>query len=226
LREAFLEKHAMIYVKNEAAQKILRAEGWTSELRNDFDQDYITIADNNMAALKTDRVMDRVINYSVDLSDPGAPTAKLQITYINQGRFTLLTTRYRTWAQVYVPASATLISGDGAEVTDRETPAGELREEIDPNSGRKVWSYFKSIEPGTQETVTINYRLPSDVIKNDHYALLFQKQAGTPQFKLNVSITAARQPRTVNSTAAYQVAGQTINFDTDLLVDREFSINY
>lgn len=226
LQVAFTEKHAMIYAKNPEAQAALREQKWTSELANDFAQDYVTIADNNMAALKTDRVMDRAVNYEVNLTDPAAPSAKLQITYINNGKFTNLTTRYRTWAQVYVPAGATLISYDGAEVTDKSTARGELREEIDPNSGRKVWSYFKSIEPGTQETMTIEYRLPAEVIQKNSYALLFQKQPGTPEFKLNVGVKSGRTPKQIDPVEAGKIETTNVSFDSDLSVDREFRVNY
>lgn len=226
LQQAFQEKHAMIYAKNPAAQATLREQGWTSELRNEYPQDFVTIADNNMAALKTDRVMDRAINYEVDLTNPQEPTAKLQITYINNGKFTNLTTRYRTWAQVYVPAGATLISYEGAEITDKSTAKGELREEIDPNSGRKVWSYFKSIEPGTQETITINYRLPKDVLDKNVYALLFQKQPGTPQFKLNIDVKGNRAPKEALPVDNSQIETNNVSFDSDLLIDREFRVTY
>ncbi len=226
LQQAFGKKHAMIYAKNPAAQEALREQGWTSELRNDYPQDFLTIADNNMAALKTDRVMERTINYEVDLSNPSEPTAKLQITYINNGKFTNMTTRYRTWSQVYVPAGASLLSYEGAEVTDKSTAKGELREEIDPNSGRKVWSYFKSIEPGTQETVTINYRLPADVLVKNSYALLFQKQPGTPQFKLNVAVKGNRAPKEVAPADNAKIENNNVTFDSDLLIDREFRVTY
>ncbi len=226
LQQAFQEKHAMIYAKNPAAQATLREQGWTSELRNEYPQDFVTIADNNMAALKTDRVMDRAINYEVDLTNPQEPTAKLQITYINNGKFTNLTTRYRTWAQVYVPAGATLISYEGTEITDKSTAKGELLEEIDPNSGRKVWSYFKSIEPGTQETITINYRLPKDVLDKNAYALLFQKQPGTPQFKLNIDVKSNRTPKEVLPVDNSQIETNNVSFDSDLLIDREFRVTY
>lgn len=226
LQQAFNEKHAMIYAKNPEAQATLRAQGWTSELRNDYPQDFLTIVDNNMAALKTDRVMDRVINYEVDLSNFPEATAKLQVTYINNGRFTNMTTRYRTWAQVYAPAGATLISYEGTEVTDKSTAKRELREEIDPNSGRKVWSYFKSIEPGTQETITINYRLPREVVDKNTYALLFQKQPGTPQFKLNVTVKSNRSPKEKIPSDNAKIESTNVTFDSDLLIDREFRVTY
>lgn len=226
LQEAFTKKHAMIYAKNPEAQAALREQKWTAQLENDFEQDYLTIADNNMAALKTDRVMDRSINYEVDLSNPEGPTAKLQITYINNGKFTNFTTRYRTWTQVYVPAGATLVSYEGAEVTDKSTARGKLREEIDSHSGRKVWSYFKSIEPGTQETMTIEYRLPETVMQNNDYALLFQKQPGTPQFKLNINVKNAGKPKKFSPAESGKIENTNLSFDSDLLIDREFRVIY
>lgn len=226
LQRAFDEKHAMIYVKDNDSQEVLRQQGWTSELNNDWPQDYVAIADNNMAALKTDQVIDRAVNYSVDLSDSNNRRAKLQITYTNKGRFTHFTTRYRTWAQVYLPAGAELISYEGAEKTDKEGPAGEIFQETDPHSGRQVWSYFKSIEPGTQETITIEYKLPANIIRGNTYALLFQKQPGTIEPKLNVSITGYSEPVTYTPTTAGQLSENTVTFDSNLLVDREFSVEF
>ncbi len=226
LQRAFNEKHAMIYVKDQETQEILRSEGWTSELNNDWDQDYLALADNNMAALKTDRVVDRSLNYEVDLSNPNEPIARLQVTYVNNGRFTHFTTRYRTWSQLYVPAQAELISYEGVEVTDKQGPAGEIVEEIDPHSGRKVWSYFKSVEPGTQETVTIEYKLPPTVMVRDTYELLVQKQPGTIEPKLNVTVTGDSKPKMVDPVDVSTIDDKVVSFDSNLLIDREFEITY
>jgi len=226
LQKAFNEKHAMIYMKDDATQAVLREEGWTSQLDNDWEQDYIALADNNMAALKTDRVMDRSLNYEIDISNINEPTAKLQITYINNGRFTHFTTRYRTWSQLYVPAQAELLRYEGVEVTDKEGPAGEIVEEIDPHSGRKVWSYFKSVEPGTQETVTIEYKLPPTVMSGDEYSLLVQKQPGTIDPKLNVTVIGADKPQMVSPMDVSTIDDKNVSFDSNLLIDRQFNINY
>ncbi|MFC1617940.1 DUF4012 domain-containing protein [Patescibacteria group bacterium] len=226
LQDAFHEKHAMVYTKDTDTQAVLRQEGWTSELNNSWQRDYVAIADNNMAALKTDRVMDRTANYSVDLSNPKAPVAKLQITYNNTGRFTNFTTRYRTWTQIYVPTAAELLSYEGAEITDKQGPTGEIREEIDPNSGRKVFSYFKSIEPGTQETITIEYQLPPTVIEDNTYALLFQKQPGTISNKLNVNVTGLPAIEEALPEDGSSIVEDTVSFDSNLLIDREFLVKY
>ncbi|EKD49808.1 MAG: hypothetical protein ACD_63C00041G0004 [uncultured bacterium] len=226
LKKAFEQKHAMMYVRDKKIQEILREEGWTCEMNNNFDQDYLLVADNNVAALKTDRVMDRVINYEIDISNQKDIRAKLQITYINNGTFSNYTTRHRTWTQVYVPHDAELLSYDGTEVTDKQTPKGEMVEEIDPHSGRKVWSYFKSTEPGDMETVNIEYKLPSNIIKKDVYRLLVQKQAGTPQHKLNFTVKSNTKPKMVTPADVSKIQGSMVYFDTDLLVDREFDVEY
>ncbi len=225
-QDAFHEKHAMIYSKDTDTQTVLRSEGWTNELDNNWQQDYVAVADNNMAALKTDRVMDRVINYSVDISNPNEPIAELQMTYNNTGRFTVFTTRYRTWTQVYVPGEAEIIDYEGVETDDKNAPLGKLREEIDPNSGRKVLSYFKSVEPGTQESVIIRYKLPKNVIEDDTYALLFQKQAGTEGHKLNVNVTGVDKVKEINPTDIGVAEAGKITFDSDLIVDRKFFVNF
>lgn len=223
LQNAFSEKQAMIYMKDKEAQKTLSEYKWTAEVDKDWQNDYLLVADNNMAALKTDRVMDREINYEIDASNPDNIKAKVSITYVNNGSFTMYTTRYRTYSELFVPKDAELISSSGAELGDGENQETEVGIKDDADLHKKVFTYFKSIEPGAQETITIEYKIPKNIFDGKLYKLLVQKQPGTIQHKLKVKVTLPH--KIIEYSPEYDdviLDNNMTSFTTDLKFDRQF----
>lgn len=195
--QGFSEKHALVYLNDPALQKIIALSDWDGRIK-EAPGDYFLYVDCNLASLKSDPFVKRTINYEVNWDGKGNPIARLTMTYNHIGEFNWRTTRYRTYARVYVPQGAELvkISGNESEPVTYE----EL--------GKTVFSFFKVTEPKTTESVTLEYKLPMRITEQA-YSLYAQKQAGTVDHQLNVKIDwkgAARE------------------FNTDLVEDREFQL--
>ncbi len=196
--EGFGEKQALVYLNDSNLQKTVALSDWDGRIK-DVPGDYFLYVDCNLASLKSDPYVKRTINYEVNWDGKGNPVAHLTMTYNHTGEFNWRTTRYRTYARVYVPKGAELIKISGNE-SDPET-----YEEAD----KTVFAFFKVTEPQTTESVTLEYKLPM-YITEQPYSLYAQKQAGTVDHKLNVKINW-------NGTIR--------EFNTDLVEDREFEIN-
>lgn len=115
--EAVNEKHLMLSFADPDLMTYADARGLTGRVPVVSD-DSLLIVDSNMAALKTDAVMERAITYSFRPDGDGY-LARAAITYHNTGRFDWKTTRYRTYTRFYVPLGSTLVKGEGMMLNDK-----------------------------------------------------------------------------------------------------------
>jgi hypothetical protein len=162
----------LVYAKDEAVQKILDLRGWSGRTIGTED-DYLWVIDANLAALKTDGVMDKRVFYSVDFTDPSGPVATVRLRYTNTNRiFDWRYTRYRAYTRVYVPEGSELLSWAG--ISKNPDVFREL--------GKQVFGAFWVIEPGKTGEMVFKYRLPARIATmagGDSYRFLAQKQPGS-----------------------------------------------
>ncbi|KKR35527.1 MAG: hypothetical protein UT67_C0001G0032 [Candidatus Magasanikbacteria bacterium GW2011_GWA2_40_10] len=201
------EKQIIAYAKDPEVESVLLAKGWAGEIKQTVG-DYILWADANLASLKTDKVMDRELSYSFAPTSSGQYVATIKMKYINKGTFTKFTTRYRTYARVFLPVGSQFVSVAGSLKNDRTTEVGAVDQGIE--NGKQWFGTFTSIEPGkTGELVWKFYLAPQIVmqIKNKSYNLFAQKQAGTIAHALVLDLN---------------FGNKVYNKTTDLRLDREF----
>jgi len=212
------QKNIIAYFHDEGMQSIVKQQGWGGHLR-ETSGDYLMVIDANMAALKTDAVVNRSINYKVD-QDINGLFADLRVSYANNGQFDWRTTRYRTFTRVYVPLNSRLIEASGYS-------EGEAA--VHNELGKTVFSAFISVEPGEIGVLHFYYKLPEDInslIKKGEYRLLTQKQPGNTVESLEVDLSFINSIRSYNPTGfyVYKSSPQSINWDSDLGVDKEFEV--
>jgi hypothetical protein len=182
----------LVYAKDRDVQKVLDTRNWGGRTLG-TEGDYLWVIDSNLAALKTDGVMDKRVFYSVDFTDPAGPIATVRLRYTNTNRvFDWRYTRYRAYERVYVPEGSQLISWSG---TSRNP---EVYREL----GKQVFTGFWVIEPGKTGEMVFRYRLPERVanqIQGDSYRFLAQKQPGaertlTLDLRLGKNVRRATPP--------------------------------
>lgn len=219
------EKQIIAYSNDLETNIVLSAKGWAGEIKQTVG-DYLLWVDANLASLKTDKVMDRELSYSFAPTSSGKYVATVKMKYVNKGTFTDFTTRYRTYARIFLPVGSQFISVVGSLKSDRTVEKGTVDQGIESN---KQWfGTFTSIEPGkTGELVWQFYLAPQIVeqIKKNSYNLLVQKQAGTIDnaFALDLNFgkdIASATPGEVGTDLGNQI----YNLKTDLRLDREFSV--
>lgn len=195
------EKQIMFYSKDAEAQKDLLARGWAGEVKITTSTDYLLWVDANLASLKTDHVIKRNLKYTLAPDKSGRLVATAEMTYNHGGVFDWRTTRYRTYARIYVPAGAKLLSYDGAMKWDRTAGKGEV--EQGDELGKHWFGAFIAIEPGKVGKLSFTYLLPEKVsgqLKNSLYTILVQKQLGLTSMGLTIEPKFGTNTSTVLQT--------------------------
>ncbi|HLD31459.1 MAG TPA: DUF4012 domain-containing protein [Patescibacteria group bacterium] len=174
------------YAREADLQAQLEKNGWAGRLQNSTG-DYLCWIDANLAALKTDQAIKRVLDYSLVPQADGRWLAKAEMTYIHNGKFDWRTTRYRTYARIFVPAGSELVAAEGMLAWDRTTKKGEVDkgEEL----GKTWFGAFTSVEPGKVGRLSFTYLLPPSFSSSSEvYTLFVQKQLGVRQTGLTLNL--------------------------------------
>ena len=220
LFENLLKKNIVVYLHNNKKQQIILEQNWGGAII-DAKSDYVFVVDANLAAFKTDRVMNRSIEYKID-QDINGVFSELTINYKHNGEgFDWRTTRYRTYTRVYTPINSSLISVSGFS---------DDKVEIYSEFGKTVFAGFLSIEPGEFGQIKLRYKLNDDIykqIKNNKYSLIFQKQPGNRVESLYVGLIFNNMIKSYSPVSFYADSeSNTVSWDSDLDADRVFRVEF
>jgi len=159
----------LIYFKDARLQEKVKKLGWSGEVKAIKNSDFLMMVDANLGARKSDAVMDRSFEYTVDFRQK-KPIAELRIKYTHKGKVRdLLTEDYRTYLRVLTPNTAWLYDTEGLE------PLEFI--DFDKIAEFKSFGIFHKVNLGKTKTVTFNYFLPEE-FTFDNYQLFIQKQSG------------------------------------------------
>ncbi|MFA5107373.1 MAG: DUF4012 domain-containing protein [Patescibacteria group bacterium] len=223
------EKQLMFYSKDESLQTVIARENWGGAVSQEENTDYVMFVDANMAALKTDRIVDRAVTYAVEQTNDGL-IGDLTITYSNKGSIDWKTTRYRSYTRVYVPKGSTLIESSGPMTNDKLHNGKPTDPDITEELGKTVFGGFISIEPGEEGTLHYRYRLPDSIIsqsEENKYTLNFQKQPGTKSYPLSLSFAFKRNIFTAEPIDKIKKTDDThLTLSTDLQRDRSVEVTF
>jgi hypothetical protein len=218
------KKNILFYFNDAQVQATARNLNWGGEIES-VPGDYLMLVDANLAAFKTDRVMEKSLSYNITPKDNGY-VAKITMNYKHTGGFDWKTTRYRSYVRVYVPSGSELIksegTSDGAVVTG-EDDFGR------PEAKKTYFGGFISVEPGQSDTLVFEYRLPqtiADQIKAGQYSLYLQKQAGNNIQNLAVALqfNGDIQSHVDNFATVTTVEGGLLRGQDAFEVDRSINI--
>lgn len=220
MNENFQKKNILIYMDDPGLQTMVREQGWSGELKN-VSGDYVMVVDSNMASFKTDAVISRSLNYSIEAVNNGL-LAKLKISYSHQGGADWRTTKYRTYTRVYVPKGAKLIKAEG-NTEDQVL----VREEFD----KTYFGAFISIGPGQIGNLYFEYQLPqniTDQLMNGKYSLYMQKQPGKNIDNLDIDLKFIDNIKSYSPTGFYvnKIGNNGINWQSNLNKDQELEVNF
>lgn len=228
LSQELNEKQMLIYETDSTVQSMLEQQNWAGALHPVAGEDYLMVADANLASLKTDPVVYRTSSYRVTMNGDSAE-ATLTIHYDHRGKFDWKTTRYNTYVRVYVPQGSTLIDSTGAQVREKSTKAGKVT--TSSELGLTVFGAFKSIEPGTSSDLVLRYRLPSTIAKQLQqrtYGLMVQKEAGVTNATLKLQVEAkGHTPTSIDGLDnTVSIDHDVVNYSGALDADQQITIHY
>ncbi|MFA5061888.1 MAG: DUF4012 domain-containing protein [Patescibacteria group bacterium] len=208
-QQMLTQKQIVAYSSYPEAENVLLAKDWAGEIKQ-VPSDYLMWVDANLAALKTDKAMERTLSYLIAPSPSSTDKfiGTVKMTYTNTGHFDKFTTRYRTYARVYLPLGSKFISVEGSMRNDRTTDVGTVDQGME--NGKQWFGTFIAIEPGQTKDLTWQFELAPKIVSQinaNTYQLFVQKQIGTLGHKLTLHLNFGKTVFTKES---------------DLIVDREF----
>jgi len=216
LNSNFSKKNILIYLKNPELENLAKEQNWAGEIK-DSASDYLMIVDSNMAALKTDAVMNRSVDYNINETADGL-IAKLTINYAHRGPVDWKTSKYQSFTRIYVPLGSSIIKSQGF-ADDSFVVQNEY--------SKTSFGGYLVVEPNSINKIILEYKLP-DSVKTKEYNLLIQKQPGNKISELTVDAQFN------NVIKSYNPIGFSIdkNFDrevswiTDMDTDKSFKISF
>ncbi|HRH23273.1 MAG TPA: DUF4012 domain-containing protein [Candidatus Magasanikbacteria bacterium] len=223
------QKHIVAYALDPNIQSTLHEHSADGSIA-DTNGDYLMWVDANLGALKTDHAIKRTLSYSIEprvLSNGDHYyEATATMKYVHSQPFDWRTSRYRTYARVFVPQGSELISTVGSMKTDRSLQSGIIDSGVEKN---KQWfGTFVSIEPLTTQSLTFTYRLPDSItasIDKDVYTLLVQKQIGLVGSSLTLNLDFDTTIQGAEPSEVQSEWGDDVyRIDTQLAADLNFEV--
>jgi hypothetical protein len=175
--------------------------------------DYLMLVDSNLGYNKNDKVMERKLNYSIDLSNPANPTARLTLSYDNPIKDNATCLQWeapnKDNSKKYLKPDCywdywRVLGAKGTKMSGFNVP--ELDDALfysgkawSPNPGEDDTNPLVDevnglviVPTDSQISFTLDRTLPGSVIENQgeklHYSLTLQKQPGIDSLPVEISI--------------------------------------
>ena len=212
-----IEKNLLFYLTDNQLENIAIQNGWAGEIKNYYG-DYLMVVDANLAAVKTDAVMGRSLNYKVTEGANGL-FSELNINYAHNGKVDWKTGVYKSYTRVYAPLGSELIKISGYE-------ANEI--DIGNEAGKTWFGFYLTVEPGKINNITVEYKLPPSIKSNNNYGLYIQKQPGKELNYLSVDLSFKNGIKSYSPASLYmqKVNPARVKWEGDLNIDRSFEIRF
>lgn len=185
--ERAIERKEILFAFNDVnLQKIFIVNGWSSsllDLRKGGDNkalDFLGVVESNLGKNKINGSVKRTVSQNVNLSEEGAMSVNLTITYKNDSK-----EGYKNYLRVILPGGSKIsqvrvndraretISAiknpDIYEDSDFEVPEELELDRID-QSGKSIYGLFFEIGPQATEEITLTYIHPSELDLSSHVA--------------------------------------------------------
>lgn len=196
---ALESKHLMFYFHNIPLQELASEYGFTGEMNTDWRGDYLHINESNMGGLKSNMYVTSTVDQNVSIDSNGNITKTVKIHWENtEPKDHWLNGSYRCWLRIYVPYGSELLT-DTVDVRQMNTEWDEL------DYGKTVFDTFVTVPTAESEDsgpgvldLEFSYKLPKDVVEDDVYQLLIQKQPGKPDENYSVTINGQLQSYDLN----------------------------
>jgi len=225
--------------------------------------DYLNIVSTNVAGGKTNKFLHDKVAVNVQLNEDGSSTNTITLTRTHNGPLNhpLYGVKNNDYLRFYLPLGATFISAQGFEAlpetafrtasyqTQKDADLGLMQNttsrdqssgtEIFQEGDRTVMANWMQVDIGETKTVSLSYKVPGKVIKNENpdwlsflrkevsqssqsqpYSLLIQKQSGKENQTYNVNINGS-----VNSNIAWSYPAAS-RIDDDQISLSQYPLNH
>jgi hypothetical protein len=246
------ERHILLSLHDPEATALLASLKWDGGLLP-ASGDYLQVVDANVGFNKVDSMVQRAIDYQVDLRNPNQGEASATVRYLNQSpsqpepciqgveeRLTYeegMVGCYWDYVRFYVPEGSQLLETERAPLPSGSllyrhgfAPLGDAGPDIGPvEKGKTVFGLFFVVPPGQARDVQLQWQLPKGIVAHGqdglHYRLTVQKQSGTPPILLRVAVHVPHDAYVVRATPepAAIQVGE-VMFELSLTTDQQIEI--
>lgn len=250
LQQTLAERHLLLYLEDESLAAALQTHHLDGGLVS-AGGDYLLVADANVGFNKASALVERFLNYQVQLTVGGGVRARAQLVYQHtapaRAADCAINPRYdRSYAEnmnrcywdyvtLVIPAATRLISGpqfviEGQYLLTGQPTQGQIDRQRLPTN-KQGWSQLFLLRPGARVALDFTYRLPAGTVKTKAdrkvYTLYLQKQPGTRQPAAQVLVTLPDGARLLQSTPQplRQENGRLL-FQLRLTTDRQIQVTY
>ena len=201
LNESLNRGDVLLYFNAPGQENLALNLGGAGEIKA-VSGDYLMVVDANLAAFKSDAVMNKDLTYKLD-SDQNRLKASVRLDYHHNGDFDWRTTRYRSYTRLLTPLGSELIDIKGINKDEADFISYD-----DKDLGKHVFGFFWSIEPGQSKEINLSYYLPDSLAEklrtNNLYTLYIQRQPGSRINSLSVSLEPGK---TVTAASSLNLTG-------------------
>lgn len=230
--DSLSQKHLMLALDSPNLSTYTKSKGWGNTFPpQNFDpaddsyetRDFLSISEANVGANKVNNELERKISYDLTVGRDADLVAKLKIIYINKSQAnTWPGGTYVNFLRLYVPFGATpseVKNNDKTDIKDIQ---------VTNQNKLTIFSTFVEVPIKSTREFTLTYRIPKNIKleKAPTYHVYFQKQPGTDRDQLNFNFNLPNYlaVKSINSSENQQ-GKQNISIQTDLLEDRQFTID-
>jgi len=232
LKQGLEEKHLQIFLNDQKGQSLVEELGWAGRVSVVSCQlsvvsclaDYLMILEANLGVNKANYFVKREIGLTADFKEKKV-NYHLIINYQNNSSGqTFPGGVYKNYLRIYVPQTAIL---EKVVINEREVLIDQI--EIEEIEDKKSWGFLVEIKPEETKKVEFEYQLERQELvarKEFTYELFFQKQAGTEKDPLFLKFNYPQNWRIKKTNFPAVTKNSSFNYNTDLSVDRIFSIEF
>jgi len=243
-------KHLLVYAEQPtlaASLKALHIDGSVAPT----DGDYLFVVDTNIGWGKVNPFVKMAVSYQIDLSQPQAPQATLQLSYTHtiktqvvcehkakygDGSYAAETERcYWDYWRVLTPANTQLLESSvhpiaGQFLLTKQDDAGRVVQLSGENQTTE-FAALMLLPTGATQTNSLRYQLPATVVKAERdlltYQLKIQKQPGQQTVRYALSLNPPTGYHAIHLPAEWKLTSQgalttTVVLDQDRVVKLVF----
>jgi hypothetical protein len=214
LQDACLRHDLQVSLHDQSVQPVAQRFHCTGEMDR-APGDYVMAVDANLNGGKSNYWLERTFSGQVRLKPDGTAVHAMTIHYKNPAAPSPLSFDYRNYLRVFIPSDARVTNVTGLNQISVAT-----------ESGRTVVGGWMSAARGKTLTVTVAYEVPGAWSSASGYRFYWQKQAGTRDDPLRLTISLPAQLSATSVQPPASVAGSALEFSLPLHQDREFKLGF
>ncbi|MBI2036030.1 DUF4012 domain-containing protein [Candidatus Microgenomates bacterium] len=227
VQKGAVQKHLLFSFNNEAVQKVFNLNNWggrvlTADEKEGRFNDFRMLNEANLGVNKVNFWVKRKITDEITIDKDGLVSGKLSIFLTNDSSGELPGGSYISYLRAFFPKNTQI-----TKITIDQEEQKEIDETTE--SGKSVFGFLANIAPRSTKVIAINYSLSAlfpQVTGSSTYALIFQKQPGTNEDSLTVTINYPQELSIKETNASVFKEKQMITLSTDLGEDRLFTVEF